>query len=477
MYYVILSHLRLQNPCIRKIEITELLLKAGAKDANSLAIFLQNCEKARMMLTTLDYASLKLLPSEILNSFSTINLQNNCLDSVPLVVFQIPRLENLNLSHNRLTELPVNRTSSSKVLVASSVTGGWKSLNLRTLDINNNKLKALPAVLWKLPRLKYLHAEHNSISNIEAGNCNNVDTWVEEINISYNDLQNPPDCVFRAKVVNVSHNKLKYLPTCIWRLEHLDTLVASNNQISEMGFPKSPCSSSRERRPSFTSKGKRKLSGGGLFMNGKKMKQGHGLMKLDLSHNKLTIFPPQLVCCADNLRRLNISGNNIPTLYISLLPPCLQHLKAEECNLEWIKITYDKDHSCYHKTHTSLNNLKDLEINGNLFQQFTFIDDSQNAGGGKHLRFPELRKLDLSNNQLSDQFDANVGLQKHLSTLILNDNPNLKSLPLELSDLTNILYLKLDNLPSLTDPPKEYISDCKSLQLYMKSRMKRYREI
>ena len=479
-------------------ETAEMLLGAGAKDDDSLAlrlaIFLQHHEIARMLLTATDDANICLgdskklsvfsLPSKELINFTAVDLQHNNLGSVPLALFQIPGLEVLNLSDNKLTQLP--RTDMSS-LDLPSVLGSWKCRSIKTLDISYNKLKSLPDVIWKLPQLEHLYAQHNSIAKIET--AIEVHAWLERINISHNDLQSVPEGVFRANTVDVSHNKLKCLPPCIWKLDCLNNLLASNNLLSEIVFPKSFCNYNRARRSSsFTSQGRRKLSAEGnpsFFIHNRSNKMHtsntHGLSKLDLSHNKLTSFPSNLSCFASNLKQLHISGNNISMLYICLLPACIKHLEATECNLDWIEPSYDnKDDLCCHRTHASLNSLCYLYLKGNLFQQFTFLNDSLDAGV-KRLRYPELRTLDLSSNKLCNQLDPNIGLQKHLDTLILNDNLHLESLPLELSCLSSSLtHLELNNLSGLKDPPKEYISQMatsrcpKRLLAYMKSRIKRY---
>ena len=503
--YGILSNMQLSSLAMAAAmgneELTETLLNAGARDDDSLALriamFLQHYEIARLLLTAPDDTNLCLgdhkklstfsLPSRMLNNFRIIDLQHNCLDCVPLALFQCPALEVFNVSNNQLTELPVtdHDMSSSNVFALSSVLGSWKCRKLRILDISCNTLKILPAVVWKLPELEQLHAQDNSLADIET--AVEVCARLEVIDISNNNLQNAPECVFRAKTVNVSHNQLKCLPTCIWYIEYLNHLRASNNQIAEITFPKSSCSSGRDRRlSSFTSRGRRKLCAEGnpsffIHKNTKEMNESysHGLIKLDLSHNKLTNFPTDLPCFANNLQRLHISGNNIPVLYTCFIPPCTKHLEAQECSLDRIETIYDnKEHLCSHKTHTSLNNLSYLYLKGNALQQFAFINDSHDAGE-RDLRFPELKTLDLSKNQLNGQLDANIGLQKHLTTLILKDNPNLKSLPLELSCLSNTLTnVELDNLPGLKDLPKEYILAAsrspKRLLSYMKSRIKRY---
>ena len=481
-------------------ETVEILLNAGPKDDDGLALrlamFLQHHEIARILLTASGDVrfcsgenkklSTFLLPSTELSNFTEIDLQNNSLHSVPLSLFQIVGLEVLNLSENKLTQLPLTETSSSGILVLSSALGSWKCRSIKTLDISCNKLKYLPAVIWKLPQLEGLYVQHNSIAKIET--VIEVLAWLEEINISHNDLQSVPEGVFRAKTVDVSHNKLKYLPPCVWKLDCLNNLLASNNHLNKIVFPNSSCSFNHGKgSSSLTSLERRKLTAESnpSFSMHNRSNQAYEsstsrLFELDLSHNQLTSFPKHLPCFASNLKRLHISGNKLSMLHICLLPPCIKYLEATECDLDWIEPTHDnKADLCNHTTHTSLNNLSSLYLKGNFFWQFTFINDSQGAGI-KRLRYPELRTLDLSSNKLSKQLDKNIGLQKHLDTLILKDNPLLESLPLELSCLSNSLtHLELDNLPGLRDPPKEYVLQLatsgspKRLLSYMKSRMKR----
>ena len=494
--YEVLSNIQLSPLAVAAAmineEMIEMLLNAGARDDDGLAlriaIFLQCHKIVRMLSTVPDDATLCLgakkklfafsLPIEMLDNFSTIDLQHNHLNSVPLALFQCEGLQDLNVSYNQITELPVVDISSSSEVFASS----WRCRSIKALNVSYNKLTTLPAILWKLTELKKLHVQNNSLTSIETSV--EVCLRLEEIDFSHNNLQSVPECVFRAKTVNISHNTIQCLPKCIWNLEYLNTLVASNNQIAEIMFPRSACSGNHDQRlTSFTSKGIKKLSAEGnpsFFMNKSLQKiygnSCHGLSKLDLSHNNLTKFPTDLACFATNLERLYISGNNIPVLYICFLPPFIKHLDAKNCNLEMIETSYDdKAYICCHKTHTSLNNLLYLYLKGNCFKQFTFINYSH-VPVEKNLRFPGLKLLDLSKNQLRDQLDQEVGLQKDLTTLILSDNPNLRSLPLELSYLSNTLtHLELDNLPGLKDPPKEYIlaKSPKRLLSYMKSRIKR----
>ena len=165
-------------------------------------------------------------------------------------------------------------------------------------------------------------------------------------------------------------------------------------------------------------------------------------------------------------------------LCISLLPPCLKYFSADKCSLKIIKTNCDEDFTCLHKSHATLKNLTFLSLKGNKLQHFPFKSDTDTESNS--LIYPDLEWLDLSNNELCDQLSPSVGQQKHLRSLVLSGNRNLKSLPLELSYLSNTLsLLQVDGLSHITDSHlREYQSNQSSKELlklfsYMKSAMKR----
>ena len=465
---------------IGSVEITEILLDAGAKDGDGLAIrialYLQYCEVARMLITfgndaticSVECKNIFTLPGAVLHSFTEVNLQQNNLSELPLAVFQVPGLRVLNVSNNKLTHLPVGEASGS------AVRNTWNCEKLETLNISYNKLKTLPSVIWKMPKLTFLFAQNNSITATEkvVEYCAELD----EINISNNELTQASQCIFAAKVVNVSHNKLESLPKKIWTLEILANLNASNNLIKEISFPKSSCSPKVDKKFSFTSRGYRAIKAEGntaLRRCNSDDGQPRGIAVLNLSYNKLSSFPKQITCFAHHLHNLDISGNHIDTLYISSIPPFLKYLCAVGCAIESIEISDPSDSvSCVHKNHTSLENLTYLLLKNNALCKMAFdTDNSDFANGKSDLKFPSLKTLDLSNNQLSE-LDSTIGKQKFLRTLNLNGNVELKCLPLELSQLSDSLNsIMLYNLPNLGDPPKEYHSSPSKLLSFMKSRI------
>jgi len=461
---------------IGSVEITEILLDAGAKDGDGLAIrialYFQNYEVARLLLTvgndpticSAECKNLLTLPGTVFHTFTEVNLQQNNLSELPLALFQVPELKVVNVSYNNLSRLPVAS--------GSTVRNVWNCEKLETLDISFNKLKTLPSVIWNMPKLKFLFAQNNSISTIEK--VMECCTELDQINISNNELKQVSQCVFTAKFVNISHNELESLPTKIWNLKILGNLNASNNQIKEIRFPKSLCSPEQIMNASFTSKGDRAIKAEGnttLRRHGSSDGYPRGITVLNLSNNKLSSFPKEISCFAHYLHKLDISGNQIAALYISLLPPCLKYLSAVGCSIKSIEIYDPCSFSCIHKNHTNLNNLTYLLLKDNCLCNIAFENSS--LAGKNDLKFPALKTLDLSNNQLNE-LDASIGKQKSLRTLHLNGNVGLKCLPLELSYLSDTLNsVMLHDLPNLNDPPKEYHKPPNKLLSFMKSRIKR----
>ena len=459
-------------------EIMKMLLDAGATDdkylALRIAIFLQHHEIAKTMLTVSDFSYIcegngkKLftftLSVDQLSSFKEIYLQKNFLTSIPLALFQIPGLKILDVSYNHLTELP-NVTSES---------GHLNCPSLMSLDISNNNFFSLPSVLWEFPYLSHLHAQHNAISKVEPPlKCS---AKLEEINISHNELNTVPFCVFYSKTVNISFNKLVELPASLWSLKTLKALNIASNLIQRITFPKNLCYFKLNNTPSFTSKGMRTLTtdGRNTVITHTAKNQHGGLLKLNLANNKLTSLPEDLACFAYCLEDLNISGNNIRTLFVCSLPPYLKQITAKECSLEYFGTACSEaaTHTshCYHRNHLSLKKLTVLKLNKNKLTVFYLKSRAE-----KSLKFPELEFLDLSYNDLHGTLDDSIKHQRCLSVLYLSGNPKLTELPLELSYLGDTLNaLLLDNLPGLVDPPKEYHSvPIKRLLSYLKSRLKR----
>ena len=470
--YGVLSNLKL-SPLAMSVamgnkKFTEMFLNCGANDdkglALRLALFLHYHDIAKLILSY-DDSNICLgkakclftfeLPSNIMNSFTEIHLPENNLSFVPLIVFQLPKLKILDVSNNKLTNLPISD---------SLFQSGWLCTDIELINISNNKLEILPNVIWEFRKLKQLLAGHNSISKIET--TRHLCETITRFDVSHNQLTNfnIPQNVFSAEDVDVSYNKLECLPDWVWKSKKLTNLNAANNKIKSIGFlmishdhQESTCQNELTQNQSNDEPCSVYAS---------------TLSKLNLSSNDLTGFPTHLACFVYHLHHLDISNNRIPILHICLIPPYIKYLCVSECCLKDIKIRCDQHTLCSHKKHTNLKNLSFFNLKGNDLHHFTLRNDTDSTKGS--LIYPELEWLYLSNNQLCD-VDANIGEQKHLVALNLSNNHNLKSLPLELSKLINTLsLLEISSLPNLTDLHLKKYKTTRQMLSYMKSKMKRY---
>ena len=93
------------------------------------------------------------------------------------------------------------------------------------------------------------------------------------------------------------------------------------------------------------------------------------------------------------------------------------------------------------------------------------------------LLYPLLEGLDLGKNKLEGEFNPNIGYQSHLKSINLSKNHSLEKLPMEFAHLKNsrlFTELSRDDCPNLVEPPKEYQNvSLTHLLAYMRSRLKK----
>ena len=410
-----------------------------------------------------------------------IDLQKNTLTTLPLSFFQAPLLKHLNVSFNNLSNLPVKRQDEYSAELSK---WGWICANLEILDIDHNAIHTLPEVIWAIPKLKWLNASHNCLINISSSkNCSPL---LHSINVSHNQLTEVPLILCFSEEVNLSFNYLVSLPVDLWQSKTIKKLNVSNNFIVKLVFSDHSTNNFISSL-SFTNIGT-EICNHDNHRSLEQLDSLSSLMKLNLSHNALRSFPIDLVCFATHLQHLDVSFNHFSSLYISMLPPYLIHLRAKKCGIMKFGITVNDTSSpedtnrqycltsavktsCPHKVHRTLQYLTSLNLSGNKLTGMQFVCEKSMAP-----LYPELRSLDLSGNKLRGNFPANIQLQTYLGSLNLSDNPHLESIPMQLSLLSESLFeLRLANLPKLRDPPYDYYHDMPTQNVlsYMKLRMQK----
>ena len=157
-------------------------------------------------------ASEKLKIDEGLNLklFTSIDLSHNDIITLPVILFQLPSLRCLNLSHNKIKLLPgddesiqTNRTSRNieELFMDQSLTENWNCPSLVEINLQHNLLTTLPRLIFHMPSLT---------------------------------------------TVNCGHNKITHVPFDIWTSNSLKTLILDHNQLKSLTIIQGPRSKTRK---------------------------------------------------------------------------------------------------------------------------------------------------------------------------------------------------------------------------------------
>ncbi|XP_071957190.1 leucine-rich repeat serine/threonine-protein kinase 1-like [Antedon mediterranea] len=153
-----------------------------------------------------------------LSAITRIDISDNSLSELPLVIFQLPSLHVLSAAKNKISKLPIGKSKKETAKVEKSdkrhTVGSipsastksqcenqeviWNCPMLSHIDLNNNWLDKLPAVMFHLPVLETLNVHGNQLKQLP------FDMWMAP----------------KLKHLDLSKNKLEELPSNI--LDGLD---------------------------------------------------------------------------------------------------------------------------------------------------------------------------------------------------------------------------------------------------------------
>ena len=178
---------------------------------------------------------------QLLAELETLNLSRNRLVQIPPVVFLLTSLRELQLSRNQLRDLEggIGRLSRLRGLYASrnfierlpEDIGGLHEL--RTLNVRNNRLTHLPDEIFNLSRLDELDISENSIRSLSP--LISMLQVLRNFYISGNDLRMLPDEIGLLPAIEslaISGNQLTTLPPTISKLQNLRSFWVYDNPLS-----------------------------------------------------------------------------------------------------------------------------------------------------------------------------------------------------------------------------------------------------
>jgi len=329
-----------------------------------------------------------------------LNLSNQKLKQVPAIVWDNPQLKVLILSENHLENLPKQIGQLS---------------NLISLYLEENNLYKLPAEIGQLSNLSTFSLSYNKLDELpmEVGQLSKLTV----LSLSDNKLAELPmeiGQLNKLTVLSLSENKLAKLPTGIGQLSKLTVLSLGDNDFTV--FPKEIGQLKNLSLLIFRDNKLVELPG--------EIGQLSSLFSLDLSRNKLAKIPKE-IGQLNSLSSLDLSSNNI----VELPGEIGQLSSLSSLDLRYNKLT---------KIPGEIGQLSSLF---SLYLSSNYIIELPKEMG----RLSNLSSLNIKYNKLT-KLPIEIGQLNNLSWLGLSSN-NIVELPKEIGRLSNLASLDVRDNP------------------------------
>ncbi|XP_020585893.1 receptor-like protein 12 [Phalaenopsis equestris] len=319
---------------------------------------------------------------------------NNFSGPIPATVFTLPTLRFLHLQRNQFSGQLAEFTCASSMLTY--------------VDLSNNKLQGqIPLSFFMISGLYHLDFSSNNFSGVVGSEFIKDLNDLTFLSLSNNKLTEiPPFIKYQHKNISLylSDNRLTgEIPTFICNWTGLESLDLSNNELNG-SIP--PCL----------------LESSGLKI----------LTYLDYANNNLTGEIPIFICNLTNLQTLDLSNNKLN----GYIPPCL----LERSSLEIIMHLDLSKNQLAGEITTSFCNLTNLIV--------LDLSDNKLTGSIPSCLFEEgcgLRILNLRGNQLHGAIPHGVNQNCMLQIINLRDNQLEGLLPRLLSNCRSLELLDLGN--------------------------------
>eukprot|EP00102_Acyrthosiphon_pisum_P022330 XP_016659540.1 PREDICTED: chaoptin isoform X2 [Acyrthosiphon pisum] len=356
-----------------------------------------------------------------------LRLSNNSLSNyLAIPLWNLPMLKGLDISFNKFDKLERRMLATLP--------------SLRRFDISHNIVSSLdPTTFIDTPNLEHVNISHNNIDSINSLTLSHL-YHLYEFDASYNKLNQFVGGMPRAiEYLYLSHNKIMSLPSDSSTDLHLPALKLLD--VSDNGIHRVPSNS-------LTALNLLRW----LYLGGNSMQQldngaFSGLNQLEiltLNDNKLLTIHPNTFKELPLLNELNLKGNRLEILEPSLLA---NNEKLKKLDVSHNRLTE------IHESYFSINKeLEELSISHNSLSEFP----SSLAAN------PNLKILDLRNNEIKQMKSGMVSSMPYLKELYLSENnlnilnegafqqlPNLTILEMEGNNLNTLPSYGIQSLPNL----------------------------
>lgn len=181
-------------------------------------------------------------------------ISNTLIDAFPLEVCELERLEYLDLSNNKIKEIPKGIRKLQSLLTLnlegnsiSTIPEELCSLkNLSVLNLSNNKIRCLPSKIENLFSLTEFSLNNNLIRDLIKEICNLQN--LKSLKLSDNRIKTVPREIGNMtglRILGLNSNKISKLPIEISLLQNLVSLLIDDNELTS--FPLEICLLNRLR--------------------------------------------------------------------------------------------------------------------------------------------------------------------------------------------------------------------------------------
>ncbi len=167
-----------------------------------------------------DSCGLKKIPDQFFQprSLRSLFLAKNEISEISVWIGQLKGLEVMDLSHNKLTELPD--------------AGFFKLQQLQFIDLSHNLFKSFPLEITYLKQLSRVDLSHNQIETFPLDLIQMK--ALKTLNLSNNMIRALPDDMVemvQLQRLNLSGNEIEYLPFRIAELKNLESLNLAGTKL------------------------------------------------------------------------------------------------------------------------------------------------------------------------------------------------------------------------------------------------------
>ena len=369
---------------------------------------------------------------------------------------------------------------------------------LTYINLSNVSIRTVPKEIFLFSSLKVLDLSKNKLNDLPLHNDFVDEIKVVEIDLSSNRFRFIPDLLFSLLMLeslNMFVNEIETVPANCWRAAKLQRLDLSNNSIKTIGVEPictvdllsdtdaiTPPSIHRPAASHIDFRLRQRTTLHSDTVATDSTSDQSSLTVLRLNNNRLKLFPRGLACLAPKLESLYLVNNYITNLCsIEELPSKLRNLDVS-CNfidssstifqlanspLPCFRASNQSPSFCSHMNHRSLNNLSNINCSHNELKEISLTDKEQN------LFFPKLFSLNLSYNQFI-QLPMELYRFTELKLLTISNNPNVTQIPRDIGYINSLIEFEYNNV---ADPLVGTLNGIPSIPeklTYLRSMKQRY---